>query len=181
MGTSITAPAKAKIGAPTSYHEEYCEQIIQFFESKRTARRIKTALEQSDKDGWKRSYKVICGEMPSLTRFAEVLKVSRHTLNDWRKRHENFDTACTRAQDMAAEILAERAHNGLYNAQFAMFYAKNVFHWKDRTEVETVTSPDTELAGQMRSTLASATPDQLQQFKQLIESMQSPAIASTEP
>lgn len=180
MGSSALQTVDSKpvgyvFGRPTSYKPEYCQLVLDYFSAPREPQRMPVSAEQSEANGWKEQYRHVCGELPSLTGFAESVEVNRTTLLDWRRRHPDFDIACARGTAIAERLLAERSLNNLYNSQFAFAYAKNVFGWKDKTEVETVSSADTHDMAGMRQSLASATPEQLAQFSALLCQMQARA------
>ena len=140
--TATLAPPR---GRPTLYRPEYCDSIVDFFQRPR-------ALRTSTDD------RILPGELPSLSAWGEAHNVSPQLISDWQNRHPPFREACARAKSIGAELLADRALNGQYNAQYAAFYAKNAFGWKDRTEVETVTRlEDSEATTAMKRALEHAT------------------------
>jgi len=94
-----------------------------------------------------------------------------NTLYSWQKRHPDFEDACARAVLISESLVQDRANNGLYNAQFAAFFGKNAFGWKDKTEVETVSSQDTIEAGAFRQALAAATPEELQAITAIFDKL----------
>lgn len=156
--TSIPPPVKR--GAPTSYREEYCDAVIEYFERPREVRSVEVSSEDGP-FGLKTSYRTICAELPDLAGFCRSIGISRETLYQWQKRHPAFADSCARARLVAESLVADRANNGLYNAASAQFYQKNVFGWTDKTQIETINSQDSQDMGNMRAALASATPDEL--------------------
>lgn len=180
--TEITVRPKHAGGAPTLYRPEYCAGIVEHFERMAIAPSPESVpVAETETEGkWKREYRVICAEIPTLLSFARSIGVSAKVLSEWQNRHPEFREACARAKDIGASLLSERALTGRYNAQFAQFAAKNLYGWSDKIEIDsTVTnSADSQTMDQMRQALAAASPDQLDQFRHLIEAMQSrvPAI-----
>ena len=165
------------MGRPTLYRPEYCDAVMEYFQRPREAREVKVSAENREGE-WKQAYRTICAELPSIAGFCIELGISRNTLYEWQKAHADFRDSCARAVLLAESLVADRGNNGLYNAQFAAFYGKNVFGWKDKTEVETVNSQDSQDMGQMKQALANATAEQLAQFSALIAAMQAqvPAV-----
>ena len=116
--------------------------------------------------------RILPGELPSLSAWGNEHDISPQLISDWQNRHAAFREACTRAKAIGAELLSDRALNGQYNAQYAAFYAKNAFGWRDRTEVETVSrAEDSESTTAMKAALEHATPEQLQALSALVAAM----------
>lgn len=162
------------IGRPTVYDPKYCDAVIEYFERPRKPRRVLISQEPGKGVGeWKKQYKMICAELPDFSGFAREIGHTRKSLVDWQKRYPDFAEACARAREIAESIVADRGNNGLYNAQFAAFYMKNVFNWKEKTETEIVSSQDTADAGNMREALACMTPEELSQFASIVGTAQS--------
>jgi hypothetical protein len=79
------------------------------------------------------------------------------------------------------EHIARGLASGTYNPTGAIFVAKNLAGWRDRTEVETVTRvEDSESTQAMKLALQHATPEQLQALSTLVASMMANAPASIE-
>lgn len=115
-----------------------------------------------DEDGYKRhlikreTHKVITSTFPTMQRFAHLIDVHYDTLHEWahatydedykivnmrgKKKYPRFSEAYMRAKQMQESILIENAMNWNFNPQFAMFFAKNCFGYKDKTEVEQTTT-----------------------------------------
>lgn len=74
---------KNKGGCPTKYREEYCAQMIEYFDV--TPYEIVT-----DADGNKDA---IVGVFPTLARFALNIGVHRDTINEWANKHDEFSVA----------------------------------------------------------------------------------------
>lgn len=122
--------------------------------------------------------RILPGELPSLSAWGNEHDISPQLISDWQNRHPAFREACTRAKAIGAELLSDRALTGQYNAQYAVFYAKNAFGWKDRTEVETVSrAEDSESTSAMKAALEHASPEQLQALAALVAAMLSNAPA----
>lgn len=158
---------------PSGYKPEYCESVIEYFTRVREPRTIETNSEESDKDGRKTIYRNICAILPDMTGFCIELGISRDTLYNWQRDNPAFREACATARMIGESIAADRGNNGLYPAAPYQFYMKNVYGWKDKTEIETVSSQDTADAGNMREALAAMTPEELATFAQIVNNAQS--------
>ena len=175
MATALVhaSPSKVHSGRPTLYRPEYCEQIIDFFRSHPLTKPI-----DDGGDSLKRSVQAVCGTVPTFQRFADSIDVDITTLTEWRRRHLAFSIAYARAKTIQEDFFTQGLSQGIMNPTGAIFVAKNILGWKDKTEVETVNSQDSQDMGQMKQALANATAAQLAQFSALIAAMQAqvPAV-----
>lgn len=129
---------KRPVGRPSSYKEEYVDELIRFFDQ--SVYTIKTTY---DKDGNEKTEKVL-NPFPTLARFATKVGVTRETLHDWATqklpdgelRYPEFAYAYKRAKDFQEALLVEGAIGGMYQANFSIFTAKNVLGWRDKMEQE---------------------------------------------
>ena len=129
---------KRPVGRPSSYKEEYAEDLIRFFDQ--SVYSIQTTY---DKDGNEKIEKVL-NPFPTLARFATKVGVSRDTLHEWANakdengelKHPEFSDAYKRAKDYQEALLVEGAIGGMYQANFSIFTAKNVLGWRDKMEQE---------------------------------------------
>jgi hypothetical protein len=129
---------KRPVGRPTSYKDEYVDQLIEFFDT--SVYSVKTTY---DKDGNEKTEKIL-NPFPTLARFATKIGVTRETLHDWATlktpegelRYPEFAYAYKRAKDFQEALLVEGAIGGMYQANFSIFTAKNVLGWRDKTEQE---------------------------------------------
>lgn len=130
------APKKTRDrpGQPTKYKPEYCEQILAFFNVEPT--KFITEI-TTFKNGTTKEREVeVANNLPTLERFAFNLGVSRDSLQEWAKVHPEFSVAYKRAKELQEQIWKVNALNGNYNAAFAIFMGKNVYGYKDKTEVD---------------------------------------------
>jgi DNA-packaging protein gp3 len=126
-------------GRPSLYKPEYCEQLIEYFNIPAYER-----LEVTDNTGQVKEIKAIPNVFPTLARFACNIGVTRETLHDWATstnedkslRYPNFSYAYKKAKEYQEANLVEGAIAGAYAQAFAIFTAKNVLGWKDKTEQE---------------------------------------------
>jgi len=129
---------KRPVGRPSSYKDEYVDDLIRFFDQ--SVYTIKTTY---DKEGNEKVEKVL-NPFPTLARFATKVGVTRETLHDWataklpdgEPRYPEFAYAYKRAKDFQEALLVEGAIGGMYQANFSIFTAKNVLGWRDKMEQE---------------------------------------------
>jgi hypothetical protein len=126
------------LGRPSGYKEEYCEELIKFFNIDSYKEKI-----VKDRNGGERREIIPC-KFPTLARFACNIGIDRETLWQWataklpngEPKYPNFSNAYKRAKDFQESILVEGAMIGAFSQPFAIFTAKNVLGWKDKQEVE---------------------------------------------
>jgi len=141
-------------GRPSLYREEFADQLVEFFNISPTRE-----VTVRDKNGDEKVQE-LPNKFPTLARFATIVGVTRETLHDWATstnengelKHPEFSYAYKRAKDFQEAILVEGTMNGAYIPSFAIFTAKNVLGWRDKTEQE-VTGKDGAPFSVMISTL----------------------------
>jgi hypothetical protein len=121
-------------GRPTKYKPEYCDEIIAFFD-------IEPYREVSDvytyKDGTtKETKRLVANDLPFISSFAFKIGVSTETLHEWSRVHPEFSVALKRAKQLQESMLATNGLMNTYAQPFAIFTAKNIAGWRDKTEVE---------------------------------------------
>ncbi len=129
---------KRPVGRPSSYKDEYVDDLIRFFDQS-----VYTINTTYDKDGNEKVEKVL-NPFPTLARFATKVGVTRDTLYEWATatnekgelKHPDFSYAYKRAKDYQEALLVEGAIGGMYQANFSIFTAKNVLGWRDKMEQE---------------------------------------------
>ena len=129
----------------------------------------------------KRSVSQVCGQIPTFERFASNIGVTYKALQEWSVRHASFGEAYARAKSIQADVFTQGLATGVMNPTGAIFVAKNVLGWRDRTEVETVTRvEDSDATSAMKQALEHATPKQLAELSALVRAMlaTAPAIPS---
>lgn len=130
----------SELGRPTLFKEEYTQKLIDYFGSVTAY----TQYPHLDEEGNVVGMKNVPNLFPTLARFATMLGVSRDTLHEWSKatnedgtlKHPDFSDAYKRAKDYQEALLSEGTLAGAYNPTFAIFTAKNVLGWRDKTEQE---------------------------------------------
>lgn len=134
MSKFVPAPS----GRPSKYEDRFVQELIDFFNVE--PYKEVTVL---DKNGGEK-VQLVPNKFPTLARFACNIGVCRDTLYEWSTAkdakgnliHEDFSYAYKRAKDYQEAILAEGALVGSYNSTFAIFTAKNVLGWRDKSEEE---------------------------------------------
>lgn len=104
-------PGWAGTGRPTLYRPEYCQSVVEFF--KRESWQIIYDAKGSPKVMPKDS-------IPTFERWCAEIGVASRTLDDWRAKYPEFQTAYEKARDAQFAFLIE---SGLANGSggFAMF------------------------------------------------------------
>lgn len=131
-------PAKHPGGRPTLYKDEYVQQLIDFFDVSPFEH-----VPGIDKNG-NEKMEMVPAKFPTLARFAVNIGVSRDTLYEWSTaknedgslKHQEFSYAYKKAKDFQEAILVEGTMAGAFQPTFAIFTAKNVLGWRDKTEQE---------------------------------------------
>jgi len=126
-------------GAPTKYKQEYCDQVIEFFNQEP----YKPLMKEND-DGDEvaivnqhgKAVLIPC-PLPTKEAFATSIGVHRDTLLNWAKEYTEFFGAIKKAEDYQKNILIQNGLIGNYDKTFAIFVAKNVTDMNDRQDINT--------------------------------------------
>ena len=126
-------------GRPSLFKEEYTQELIDFFSVS-----AYTEYPLLDDKGQVIGMKNVPNKFPTLARFAVNIGVCRDTLYEWSTakdenenlKHPDFSYAYKKAKDYQEALIAEGTLAGAFNPTFAIFTAKNVLGWKDKTEQE---------------------------------------------
>jgi hypothetical protein len=121
-------------GRPEEYKEEYCQMLIDYFDTPKWYEREVT---HQSKNGEYTTCEIEPNPMPQFSIFArKVLKVSKQTLLNWADKHQEFMDAYNTCKEIQKEFILENGMAGRYNPQFTKFVAINVTDMKDKTEVD---------------------------------------------
>lgn len=133
MGDKIEP--KKKIGRPTKYRPEICDEMIKYF-SIPSEREVQVMT--VDKLGNEIiTTKKEANPMPSFADFAiRVLDVNVDTLNEWCKVHPEFSEVYKKCKQLQEQFLTKNALAGYYQPATFIFIAKNITSLRDKTEVE---------------------------------------------
>lgn len=130
-------PAKqqAKRGPKSRYMAKYGPMMLKYFDKEPFA--IKE-IKQYYPDGSIKSVKEVpwAVSLPSFVGFATQIGVTDDTLRIWAKKYPEFGKYYELCAQLAEKIVVTNGLLGLYNPQFAQFYAKNCLGYKDRQEVD---------------------------------------------
>ena len=74
--------------------------------------------------------------LPFFFQFCKFVGITQETMLQWVKKYPMFSEAYTYAKDKQREILVTNGLRGNYDSRFAIFTAKNIIGWRDRTEIE---------------------------------------------
>ena len=127
-------PTKRKRGRPTKYKAVYCQQIIAFF-NRSHIHKSKVIHTNSKGKTWV-AFETKANPVPLMCDFAEYLNTDVETLWNWKKMFPKFSKASTHAQALQLRHLATVTGLGLYNANWAVFMAKNISKWRDKKDIE---------------------------------------------
>lgn len=145
---------KIKYWRPTSFDPKFTDELMEYFN-------IESNKEVETITRWKNDYekieiKEIANNLPTIQWFCRKLWIDRVTLynwlkdaknwkiienNDWEKiiiydkEKVNFLNTFKICQEIQQQIRMENSLKWLYNPSFAIFFWKNVFKWKDTSEV----------------------------------------------
>ena len=145
--SGVVAPVKR--GRPSVYDPIFCDELIELFSQPATRE-----VTLRDAKGNER-IEILPGVFPTLARFAAMIGVTRETLHDWATaktpegelKHPDFSYAYKKAKEFQEANLVEGTMAGAYNSTFAIFTAKNVLGWRDKTEQEITGKDGSPLAG----------------------------------
>ena len=128
---------KNSAGQPTKYRQEYCADIIKFFNREPYDVLKDDGVVMTDKYG--RPVMMPC-RFPTFEMFALSIGVHRETLINWCSAHEEFFDAYKKAKDYQKEILIQNGLMGSYEKTFAIFTAKNVTDMNDKQQLDHTSS-----------------------------------------
>ena len=146
----VAMSVKRPVGRPTVYQPEFVDMLIEFF-SQSPTREVKNRDSKGNE-----TTQTLPGVFPTLARFATNIGVTKETLHDWATsrnietgelRHPEFSSAYKKAKDLQEANLVEGTIAGAYNSTFAIFTAKNVLGWRDKTEQEITGKDGTPFTG----------------------------------
>lgn len=141
---------------PTKYKEEYCEQIIDYFERCQAEIMVDVKFFQPNKNATistilnplneeetleagnvrEIAQKLVMQRFPTYVRFARSIGVSKSTLFEWSTEYKKFSDSMDICKDISEAILLENGLQWLYNPAFAQFLLKNNYWYKDQSEVK---------------------------------------------
>lgn len=135
----------SKGGRPSKYKSEYCAAIEEFFGIE-PWEEVEVSHTNKKGDEWT-SYERRPNPMPKFHDFAKSIGVNEDTVVEWANKKDktgnlvypDFSAAYKRAKELQKWFLIENGLNGLYNATFAIFTAKNISDMRDLTNIDHTT------------------------------------------
>jgi hypothetical protein len=124
--------------AASKYKEEYCDQLIEYFNQPSTRIEYKETYFKGELTG--KVPILLPNEYPTFELFAAKLGVTTETLRNWAEHNPRFKHAYVRAKELQFGKLTSNALTGLYNPVYAKFEAVNNHNQKDKQEVDTQVS-----------------------------------------
>lgn len=123
-------------GRPTKYNKDVVSKVKRFYSEWEMY--YETPVDKQDKQGNTTTTMKRCPNPPPTKEdLSKYLDINRDTLYDWCDKYPEFsDTIKKRHKELAKEMLTTNGLLGGYNASFAIFAAKNMIGWKDKSEVE---------------------------------------------
>jgi hypothetical protein len=117
--------SKGKIGAPTKYKSEYCQQIIDYFNQPLTHTEEEVWTTKGGTQIVKK--KEVPNELLFLEDFAwDIGRHDIHTLERWAKKYPEFGTAYAHAKLLQKRQLVSNCVSGRWNSNFGIFTATNM-------------------------------------------------------
>lgn len=123
---------KRERGHPTDYDPKYCQELTDFF-SVEPYKEVEVRIVMANGHE-KYDTKQLPNPIPFFAAFARKIGVSYQTLLNWTREHEEFFDAYNDAKQLQKELLIINGTNGLYNAPFAIFTAKNITDMRDQQD-----------------------------------------------
>lgn len=118
--------------AACKYHEEYADQLIEYFSKPGTRVEYIKRYNRSG-DVVSETPILLPNEYPTFEAFAASLKVCMDTLKNWCDQSPRFRNAYVRAKELQNAILRSNTLCGVYNPLFAKFEAVNNHGMSDKT------------------------------------------------
>lgn len=122
----------SKIGRPTKYKPEYCQELIEFFEVA-----YEQVVEQVASQG--KAVDVIrykLSRFPTIEGFCANILISKDAFHKWIAKYPEFNDAYSIAKQKQKNALIQGGLAGDFNAGFAKFVAINCTDMIDKSEVK---------------------------------------------
>ena len=125
---------KSTGGRPTKYRDEYCDQILEFFDQDP----FEIVTNDEGEPVLTPSGKVITRpcKLPTFERFAHSICVHKDTLYEWASKIQSFSDAMKKAKQIQHDILVQNGLTGGYNNTFAIFVGKSCMGMRDGNEAD---------------------------------------------
>ena len=130
------------------YHEEYADQLIDFFNQPTTRTEYAETLNGKG-EVIKRVPIVVPTEYPTFEAFAAKLGVTTLTMRHWCEKSRRFNHAYARAKELQKAKLITNTLGGIYNPLFAKFEAINNHGMSDKTATDSTVTFSVELSDEI--------------------------------
>lgn len=128
--TKLSPPKK--MGRPTKYKPQYCQELIDYFLVEPTKEVEITTRLKNGTEIYKNEERP--NNFPFFSAFARKIGVSMDTMDKWQDRFPEFAEAYKTAKALQKEFLIENGLKGLYNATAYIFTAKNITDMRDQVD-----------------------------------------------
>lgn len=126
----------SKMGRPTTYKPEYCEDIIEYFSIEPYyEKEIQIVTKTGDVATIQ---KEVANDLPTFAGWCAKNATHREVMHQWRKKYEDFNNAYKRAKELQEQFLVINMTKGLFVPSAAIFTAKNILNYRDNKGPEVV-------------------------------------------
>lgn len=126
-------------GRPSKYKPELCEKIVDFFSIPLT--KMEVYKTETYPDGRVVKFeRLVANDPPFLIDFVIANGLHWDTIHDWSNPEsprfiKEFSDAFNHAKKLQEKFLSLNAIQNRYAQAYSIFYAKNMFGWRDSTEL----------------------------------------------
>jgi hypothetical protein len=121
-------------GRPTKYKEEYCQEIVEYFDIDPTVE-VDVVHTYKNGDTVEKS-ELRANNLRFLSGFARKIGVCHDTLLEWTKKHPEFSEAYKIAKSLQKEHLITCGLQGLFQSTAFIFTAKNITDMRDQKAID---------------------------------------------
>jgi hypothetical protein len=136
-----------KMGRPTTYRPEYCEDIVNFFSVDPIIEKDITVTRADGSTIDKTEYEA--APTPYLENWLDKIGTDRATLKYWVAEFPDFSNAYKRAKELQRKFIKEAALKNCHNAAFSIFMMKNVCKWQDKEDENWTDKQELEHSGEV--------------------------------
>lgn len=123
----------AKVGRPSEYYPEICQEIITYFKREPEE---KGFYQDTPGDQGGVTLRACGCEFPTIEGFCASIDITKQTLHRWIKENRQLSDAYDKAKQYQEHILITNGLKGHYNSNFARFVAINLTSMKDKQEID---------------------------------------------
>lgn len=130
----------SKVGRPSKYKPEICQEMIDYF-SIPPYREVTKTIRPKNGDPYEVET-IEANDFPSFAGFAAKIGVHRETLHEWKRSHALFSDAYKMCKELQENFVLVNGFKGTVNTTFAIFTSKNLLSYRDRFSVEHEGNPE---------------------------------------